>query len=114
MVVGVPRFVVWFRSDLRVHDNPVLHKIAALPGKKEVVPFYCFDDRFFVSDAGFGCSKSGPLRARFLRESVADLRSSLRGIGSDLLVGVGRPEALLPQLVTSEGPTTVVCQVTAR
>lgn len=109
-----PRFVVWFRSDLRMHDNPVLHKIAALPGAKEIVPVYCFDPRHFAKDAphSFGCAKTGVLRAKFMCESVADLRSSLRACGSDLLVAVGKPEELLPTLVqpASAGPTTFVTQ----
>lgn len=109
-----PRFVVWFRSDLRIHDNPILNKIAAIPGSKEVVPVYCFDPRHFAKDAPHtrGCAKTGALRANFMRESVADLRNSLRACGSDLLVGVGKPEDILPTLVqpASVGPTTFVCQ----
>jgi deoxyribodipyrimidine photo-lyase len=35
-------------------------------------------------------------RAKFLLESVADLKARLRGIGSDLAVAVGRPEEVIP------------------
>ena len=109
-----PRYLVWFRSDLRLHDNPVLSKISALPGPKEVIPVYCFDPRQYAKDAPhtFGCAKTGVRRAEFLRQSVADLRTQLRACGSDLLVGHGKPEELLPQLIQSAdaGPTTVVCQ----
>jgi deoxyribodipyrimidine photo-lyase len=113
-----PRFVVWFRNDLRVHDNPILSKIAALPGAKEIVPVVCLDPRQVCKGmaepphATFGSSKSSALRSRFLLETVSDLRAGLRTLGSDLLVGVGLPEELLPTLVQSPeiGPTTFVCQ----
>ena len=59
----------------------------------------------------FGSPKTGRFRARFLRESVADLRQSLRALGSDLLVGVGRAEELLPLCVAATGTTTVLWQL---
>ena len=34
----------------------------------------------------------GPYRAQFLLESVLDLKARLRGVGSDLLVALGKPE----------------------
>jgi hypothetical protein len=37
-----------------------------------------------------------PIRAKFLLESVADLKARLRDIGSDLAVAVGRPEDVIP------------------
>lgn len=52
---------------------------------------YCFDPRFFAHSP-WGLSKTGPHRAAFLQQSVADLQSSLRGIGSGLLVSCGSPE----------------------
>lgn len=43
----VLRLIVWFRSDLRVADNPVLDAAASFHGPKEVVPVYCFDPRSY-------------------------------------------------------------------
>ena len=60
------RTVVWFRNDLRLHDNPLLHAAIAA---KEVLPVYCFDTRQF-GPTRHGALKSSPLRARFLIESV--------------------------------------------
>jgi deoxyribodipyrimidine photolyase len=45
--------------------------------------------------------------ATFLLECVADLRARLRERGSDLLVRVGRPEAVLPQLARATGAAAV-------
>eukprot|EP00325_Prymnesiales_sp_UTEX-LB-985_P002488 CAMPEP_0174694220 /NCGR_PEP_ID=MMETSP1094-20130205/827_1 /TAXON_ID=156173 /ORGANISM="Chrysochromulina brevifilum, Strain UTEX LB 985" /LENGTH=669 /DNA_ID=CAMNT_0015890377 /DNA_START=63 /DNA_END=2073 /DNA_ORIENTATION=+ len=101
------RIVVWFRQgDLRLHDNPALNKIATLPGAKEVLPCFCFDPRHF-GPASFGCRKTSARRAQFLIQTVANLKANLREVGSDLLVGVGKPEELLPAVVP-EGPTTIL------
>lgn len=75
-----------------------------------VVPVFIFDPRYFGTTE-FGSPKTGRFRARFLRESVADLRQRLRALGSDLLVGIGRAEELLPLCVAATGPTTVLWQV---
>ncbi|KAG8467638.1 hypothetical protein KFE25_006690 [Diacronema lutheri] len=101
------RIVVWFKgtNDLRVHDNPLLARAAQLcaelGGDAEVVPAYSFDP-FFFGVSELGSNKMGPHRARFLVESVADLRAQLRAqCASDLLVGVGPPERLIGPLVGS-------------
>ncbi len=92
------RFIWFVRNDLRLHDNPCLARIAAHKGDADVVPVYCFDPRQFGTTHR-GSAKTGPLRAKFLSESVVDLRRQLRSIGSDLLVGVGKPEELLPAFI---------------
>ena len=38
----------------------------------------------------------GNLRAQFLLESVLDLKAGLRGVGSDLVVHLGKPEDAIP------------------
>ncbi|HRG08431.1 MAG TPA: SDR family oxidoreductase, partial [Cyclobacteriaceae bacterium] len=40
----------------------------------------------------FGFPKTGRYRAQFIIESVHDLRQSLRKLGSDLIVRIGKPE----------------------
>jgi deoxyribodipyrimidine photo-lyase len=92
--------VVWFRRDLRVHDNRTL--VAACEAD-ELLPVYVFDPREFGTrafggTASFRYEKTGSHRARFLVQSVADLRSQLRASGSDLVVRRGRPEEVLPAL----------------
>ena len=69
------RVLVWFRNDLRVRDNEVLTR-AILQGK-EVIPVYCLDPRMFEKTE-LGFPKTGSFRAKFLLESVADLRHSFR------------------------------------
>uniref|UniRef100_A0A2P2L6A0 DNA photolyase n=1 Tax=Rhizophora mucronata TaxID=61149 RepID=A0A2P2L6A0_RHIMU len=71
-----------------------------------VLPVYCFDPREYgKSSSGF--DKTGPYRANFLIQSVADLRKNLRARGSDLVVRVGQPETVLGQLATAVGADAV-------
>ncbi|WOD38363.1 DASH family cryptochrome [Nodosilinea sp. E11] len=88
--------LVWFRNDLRLHDHQPLDE--ALRVGQPILPLYCFDPRQF-GQTNFGFPKTGAYRAQFLLESVADLRRSLRARGSDLVVRVGQPEAIIPDLV---------------
>eukprot|EP00168_Porphyra_purpurea_P007394 TRINITY_DN192_c0_g1_i1.p1 TRINITY_DN192_c0_g1~~TRINITY_DN192_c0_g1_i1.p1 ORF type:complete len:340 (+),score=58.28 TRINITY_DN192_c0_g1_i1:283-1302(+) len=98
------KVLVWFRSDLRVHDNPALTH--ALEEAGTVVPVYCFDPRQF-GKTSFGFEKTGRYRAKFLIESVTGLRDSLRKLGSDLVVRSGRPEDTLPELCRRLGVSSV-------
>ncbi|MFC7070709.1 DASH family cryptochrome [Halobaculum lipolyticum] len=90
--------VVWFRRDLRIHDNAAL--LAACDAD-ELLAVYAFDpreygERAFGGRDSFRFEKTGPYRARFRREAVADLRERLRDRGSDLVVRHERPEVAVP------------------
>jgi deoxyribodipyrimidine photo-lyase len=87
--------LVWFRNDLRVHDNEIL--LEAVRKADKVLPVYCFDPYYFRTNAS-GNPKTGGLRARFLLESVADLRKNLRSLGGELIIRVGSPAGILPKL----------------
>ncbi|KAI8530791.1 hypothetical protein RHMOL_Rhmol11G0086700 [Rhododendron molle] len=101
-VVGI--FLVWFRNDLRVHDNETLN--SANNDSGSVLPVYCFDPRDYgKSSTGF--DKTGPYRASFLIESVSDLRKNLRERGSDLIVRIGKPESVLVELIKETGADAV-------
>ena len=75
------RAIVWFRQDLRLHDNEAL--LDALKSADEVIPVYVFDPRIFKGKTKYGFPKTGSFRAKFILESVIDLRASLQAIGSD-------------------------------
>lgn len=89
------RTLVWFRNDLRIHDNEALAE-AFKDG--EVLPVYIFDERQF-GETYFGLKKTGAFRAQFLRESINDLKESLQRLDGDLYVDKGKPEELIPMLV---------------
>lgn len=71
-----------------------------------VLPVYCFDPRDYgKSSSGF--DKTGPYRATFVIESVADLRKNLRSRGSDLVVRIGKPETVLVELAREIGADAI-------
>ncbi|KAK9726325.1 hypothetical protein RND81_05G206100 [Saponaria officinalis] len=99
-VVARRATIVWFRNDLRVHDNECL--TTANNESTSVLPLYCFDPKDFgKSTSGF--DKTGPYRASFLIESVSDLRKSLQAKGSDLVVRIGKPETVIVELAKAVG-----------
>ena len=86
------RSIVWFKTDLRIHDNETL--IKAIAQSDEIIPVYCFDNADFGLNE-FGFQKTGKFRTKFLFESLVDLDKELRQLGSGLLVVKGNPEAEL-------------------
>lgn len=101
------RAIVWFRQDLRLHDNEALSD--ALSQVDEIIPVYVFDERVFKGQTRFGQPKTGAHRARFVIESVQDLRDSLRSIGSELHVRVGKPEEVIFELALATKTNWVFC-----
>lgn len=105
--------VLWFRNDLRLHDNVIVDKArrSVASGEcKEVLPLYCFDPRMFESSEYGSQNKTGVHRTKFLMESVSDLRQRLRDLGSDLLVAHERPEVVIGELVDANSGTAVLAQ----
>ena len=91
--------VVWFRRDLRVHDNPALD--AAI---KRGAPIVCV----FVPDG----DANGPWRAGgasrwWLHHSLAALSADLRARGGDLLLRCGASEESILSLVEEIGAGAV-------
>lgn len=75
------------RNDLRVHDNECLYW--AQQNGDFVIPLFCFDKNIFGHSAmtwHYKFAKTATHRAKFILESVSDLRDSLRKHGSDLVV----------------------------
>ncbi|MBK8512398.1 MAG: deoxyribodipyrimidine photo-lyase [Saprospiraceae bacterium] len=85
--------ILWFRQDLRIHDNEALYE--AIKWNSEVIPVYVFDPRVFQSISRFGHRRMSGIRAWFIIESVHELRAKWREMGSDLIVRVGHPEEII-------------------
>ncbi|NMO57513.1 deoxyribodipyrimidine photo-lyase [Actinoplanes sp. TBRC 11911] len=88
--------IVLFTRDLRVHDNPAL--AAACANADRVVPL-------FVLDPALGGLSAN--RNRFLHQSLADLRSTLREKGADLVLRSGDPVAETIRLAGETDATMV-------
>lgn len=89
------RSIVWFKTDLRLHDNETL--IRAINESDEIIPVYCFDEEHFKTTE-FGFKKTGNFRAQFLLESLTNLDSNLGKLGAGLIVAKGKPEEELYQI----------------
>jgi len=79
------------------------------PPPSEVLCLYCLDPRLHTRTK-WGSLKCFKYRAKFLLESIADLRINLRALGSDLLVADGFPEDILPKLVDEDSRNVVILQ----
>ncbi len=89
------RTLVWFRNDLRIHDHQPLTE--ALKKSDCVVPVFCIDPRW-QNTTKLGTLKVGYHRTKFLLESVQDLKNTLQKMGADLLVKIGKPEDVIPEI----------------
>ncbi len=98
------KIIVWFRNDLRLHDHEPL--LRASQKTLDILPIYCFDPRQFAPTT-LGFPKTDSFRAQFILESVANLRANLQKIGSDLLIRVGKPEEVIPQIAQKWHATAV-------
>lgn len=76
------RALVWFRVDLRLHDNPALH--AAIKSGYNIIPFYLWapEDEGPFGIAGTACEV-------WVEESLKDLSNSIREKGSKLVLRRG-------------------------
>ncbi|KAH8597773.1 DNA photolyase, FAD-binding/Cryptochrome [Bisporella sp. PMI_857] len=98
--------VYLMRRDLRVFDNPVFHALSKNGhGFTHLLPLYVFSAKQ-IEVSGFiqgnekspfplaksetaGFWRCGPHRAKFLAESVWDLKEGLKKLGSDLIIQAG-------------------------
>ncbi len=101
------RVIVWFRQDLRLHDNEALTD--ALKSGEEVFPIYVFDERVFNGNTKYGFNKTDKYRTKFIIESVQDLQNSLRKLGSELIIRVGKPEEEIFEVAQKIKSSWVFC-----
>jgi len=90
--------LVWFRNDLRIHDNVSLAN--AINSNNRVIALYCFDPRHFKVGP-FGFKKTEKYRTKFLIESINDLKNNLAQLNIPLFVYNIKPENCIPDLVVN-------------
>lgn len=89
----------WFRNGLRLHDNPSL--LQACQQSSSVLPLYIIDpDAPFAQTSG---RKAGAIRANFILESIKELDAKLKENDSKLVVVLGKPQQVLPQVIEQVG-----------
>ncbi|CAM4098601.1 DASH family cryptochrome [Flavobacterium sinopsychrotolerans] len=99
--------LVWFRNDLRVHDNESLTN--AIDENETVIAVYFFDPRHF-EDTNFGFKKTEKFRAKFLIESVTALKQNLEKLNIPLLVYHQKPEDAILEIITQNEISSIYFQ----
>jgi deoxyribodipyrimidine photo-lyase len=99
--------LVWFRNDLRVHDNESLTN--AIDENETVIAVYFFDPRHF-EDTNFGFKKTEKFRAKFLIESVTALKQNLEKLNIPLLVYHQKPEDAILETITQNEISSIYFQ----
>lgn len=89
--------LIWFRNNLRVYDNASLYD--ALKSNKNIIAVYCFDPRHYETTS-FGFKKTEKFRAKFLIETITDLRLQLSKLNITLFVYNSKPETCIPNIVS--------------
>src|SRR6056297_2807040 len=87
--------LIWFGNNLRVHDNEALHSAAK---SDKIIAVYFFDPRHFQINP-FGFKKMERFRAKFLLETVHQLKKNLEQLNITLLIYQYKPEDIIPELV---------------
>lgn len=96
--------IVWFRNNLRIHDNEPLHR--ALEECDVIVAVYT--TKFHLSGSTpSGFQKIGPHRYRFLNEAIHDLRKSLQDLGGELHIRNGNPIDEIQSIAQKTGAQTI-------
>lgn len=101
------RAILWFRQDLRLHDNEALAD--AMSQAQLIYPTFVFDSRVLDGQTRYGFPKTGPHRLQFLFESVANLGDNLRKLGADLILRTGKPEEEIFNLANAMKVDWVYC-----
>ncbi len=87
--------IVWFKTDLRLHDNETL--IRAIEENDTIIPVYCVNPQE-LNESNGKIQKTGEFRLQFLLESIAELDKNLRKLGAGLLLLVGNPLEEIPKI----------------
>ena len=102
----------WFRSDLRLEDNP--NFLSACTASDKLLPIYVHAPQESLI---WGFDRIGQHRQQFLHDALSDLRQQLEQLGSDLLElqepqgGSGSIVDLVINAAHRHGIKTIYCEV---
>ena len=99
--------IVWFRNDLRLHDNRVLGR--AIEQGDRLICVYVHDPRHDVPTR-WGFPRMDRHRRFFLADTLRDLDSALTRAGHRLWMAHGRPAEVLSELAKAVNATCVFCE----
>ena len=88
--------IVWFTDNLRARDNFVLS--AAMKASRQVIGVYFLTPEKF-NETQFGFKKTEKFRAKFLLQTLKDLKSELDALNISLLVFNTAAEKQMRELI---------------
>lgn len=106
-----PGVVLWFRQDLRLHDQLALARALDLCTRHDrwLLPVFIHDTAQ-LAPTRWGFARVGPHRQTWQAMALSSLDHHLRRLGSCLLQLSGPPAEVLSRLLPTLGNTTLVCE----
>ncbi|MFN5628333.1 MAG: DASH family cryptochrome [Bacteroidota bacterium] len=95
--------LIWFRNDLRIHDNPIVFESSKTGN---CIGIYIFEDKDVETDKD-GLKKLGNFRYNFIIESLFDLQNNLAKINVPLLILKGNTIEILKEKIDEFNATTI-------
>jgi len=95
--------LLWYKTDLRLHDHPGLEAVQMQGGPLLCVYFFQ-EENSRIGPLGF--SRLGPFRSRFIEQALGDLQTNLQKRGQNLFVFSGNPVEAIPELMLRFGLQT--------
>ena len=89
--------LVWFRNDLRVNDHTGLK--SAIENSSKVIGIYCFNPNLYI-DNELGFKKTDNFRAKFLIQTLKNLKKNLKKINISLVIKIGDPVKELSKIIS--------------
>lgn len=107
--------ILWFKNDLRLKDNEAL--VRAVAECETILPVYIFDPRHYEmtdyasqTESGISFAKAGYNRFQFLKQTLDNLRANLKAKGANLRICTGKPEEILPKLISEHNINTIYAE----
>ena len=99
--------LVWFRNNMRVEDNSSLTK--AMNVSDNVIGFINIDPKIFISTK-YGFKKTEKYRAKFLLETISDLKSQLEILNISLIITHRDFGQSIKEIIDQYGITNIYTQ----
>ncbi len=100
------RSIVWFRNNLRLKDNEVLHE--ALEKSHECILLYIFNEDLWITSP-LGLTRSSSNKLNFIWESVQDFKKSIKQGRGSLHIRKGKPEVIITEFAEKYNCDAVFC-----
>ncbi|RYD74900.1 MAG: DASH family cryptochrome [Sphingobacteriales bacterium] len=101
------RGLLWFKNDLRLHDNEALAR--AQQECDNLLFCYCIERSHF-DELYLGFPRADIIRFKFLEQCVLNLKENLEKLGGHLIIGAQSALDTLPRLVREYGITDLYAE----